>query len=89
MVRNQLEDAVTAATTTEWWEPEVLPNGGQPLTPAQISRWLTDGFLVVSNLWPPELVRAIIDECVCHHDAVLKFYRINTKFSMSSTSPHF
>eukprot|EP01051_Picozoa_sp_SAG22_P003262 SAG22_NODE_156_length_16999_cov_8.168047_5_plen_387_part_00 len=51
---------------TSWWEPEVLCTGAdchEPLlSPDQIARWLSDGFLALDNIWPAELVeRAAVE----------------------------
>ena len=44
-----------------WWGPVHLcpPHGARPIfTDAQVKRWLEDGFLICTGLWPEELIQA-------------------------------
>ena len=84
-----LEDAVTASTTTDWWEAEALVSAGQRmLTEDQISRWLNDGFLVVTGLWPPELVERAMAEARALH-SLEQVESVSRGFSeMPWTGPH-
>jgi hypothetical protein len=64
MVRNAKADPYAGQKL--WWDPIELdrdssqqsPSDAPVLTEAQVKQWLEDGFLVVTGLWPQELIDA-------------------------------
>ena len=62
MVRNA--QANPYADTELWWDPIALDSGaGGPIfSDAQVQQWLSDGFLVISGLWPEPLIERACTE---------------------------
>ncbi len=58
MVRNAQADPYAAQEL--WWDPIELDceSTGPVLTEQQVKHWLEDGFLIVTGLWPQELIDA-------------------------------
>lgn len=62
MARNTAPDPYAELTSSDWWYPDILADeraldrGASVLSEAQIQRFRDDGFLVVTGLWPPDLV---------------------------------
>ena len=57
-MRNTRPDPYAELGEGDWWYPERLdPDGGGPvLSEDQIGRFRHDGFVVVSGLWPDDLI---------------------------------
>ena len=67
MVRNTLPDPYRDLEDTDWWHPEELSSENPVLNEEQLSQFREDGFIVVSGLWPNDLIERASKEARILH----------------------
>lgn len=62
-MRNNRPNPYANLTHEDWWHPDDLSKADAPiLTDTQVNRFIHDGFLPVTGLWPVELVKQVVRE---------------------------
>ena len=56
MVRNTRPNPYINLEQQDWWHPEEVSLEDASLSEEQISRFRQDGFIVVTGLWPADLI---------------------------------
>jgi hypothetical protein len=73
MVRNARPYPYVGLSHDDWWHPDpldgVATREGAMLTAEQVERFRNDGFVVVTGLWPDELISQAADEAKSLHPA--------------------
>lgn len=58
MARNTTPNPYAGLGSSDWWHPDTLTDNGPILSEEQVARFRHDGFVVVTNLWPSDLIEA-------------------------------
>ena len=67
MVRNTGPNHYINLEQQDWWHPEEISLEDPSLSEGQISRFRQDGFIVVTGLWPADLIdRASVEATQIH-----------------------
>ena len=62
-MRNNSPNPYAGLTPDDWWQPDDLTDADEPvLSEAQVDRFIHDGFVPVTGLWPEALVEQVLQE---------------------------